>query len=271
MLADSDYRMAKFDNKPKVKLGNFNKDTGKATSRMGDICGRSAKLPAPNKYQKVQTWIDKNKTQGSRPVGETCSNYGFAFSKASRFIDFDKVRKKQGNMPDPGQYERKDVAKECMNSVKPNLSDIRRPTGCNMPRGMKKSAIDKVMDCAPETPQPHKYAIVTKEAVQRNKLTKHIPGFEMAEKKSETKKDPKADEKLAPNHYAVNYDKVEDKSITVSIGKEVSANFVDQCVRSRKGDVAPGTYEMTKLEKISRGTKFLQVHNFSKGPLAGKF
>eukprot|EP00392_Amoebophrya_sp_AT5.2_P016235 g16493.t1 len=256
----------------KVKLGKFPKDTGETSSRLAEIQKQAKKTPAPGKYDKVDTWADPAKKSGTRGIGESCAGFGNAFEKASRWKgDAEDMVKKRGPMPGPGHYESKEVNMKPMNSVKQSLSDIRRPVFGYMPKGKKETYLDKIGKGGNVGPPPSKYAHITQSAIARNMLEMHKPGLKFSVGGKTDIRKKKQPPSLAPNHYSINYKSQDIKQPMSTFPKEKSANFIDQTVRSKSWQPAPGKYDLIKVEKYSRGTKYCQVNNIARCAVNGLF
>ncbi|CAD7932844.1 unnamed protein product [Amoebophrya sp. A120] len=256
---------------PRVPLGRFPKDSGKTSSRLADIERQAKKCPAPGKYDKVSTWADPGKKTGTRGINESCSGFGFAFMKDSRWKgDAEDMVKKRGPQPGPGQYENKEFNVKGVNAVKQSLSDIKRPVLGYFPKGKNLTFLDKIGKGGPPGPPPSKYGAITKSAVARNMLEPHQPALAWTKSKTESRKKASGGS-LAPNHYTINYKTKDLKMPACSFPKAKDTNFIDQTVRAKNWQPAPGKYDLIKVEKYSRGAKYCQVNNVGRSSLNGLF
>jgi len=89
-----------------------------------------------------------------------------------------------------------------------------------------------------------------------------------------------AEKEIAPNHYNPSFKQVEESGPNFSVPKVKANNFIDKVVREKIVDSqgkkempGPGTYATHTFndEKVSRGTKHLQLRNISRSALSGYF
>lgn len=76
-----------------------------------------------------------------------------------------------------------------------------------------------------------------------------------------------------PGRYSPSFELQEIKEANYSVPKSAfdKTRFVDTVVRSRSFLPAPGKYDLVKLEKVSRGTKWCQINGLGRSPLNGIF
>lgn len=250
-LPEASYRLPKCRLDPRVTHGAFSQDSGKASSRWRQVEARAKQTPGP--FIAHTDWK---------------LNKGKSFTKGPKM--FNKIL--SGYIPAPGTHERKSVAMDKMNSVKENLSDIKRVTYGNFPKSRRKLYSDTLTAHMPVSPPITKYAVIKDGvSVQRNKLELHTPSCTFNVPKTESRKKDVVGGGLSPNHYKITYKLTEERGDinTMKFPDGKPTNFIDMGVQSKAWCPGPGKYEEVKLNKVSRGTKWLQTHNVGKGPLAG--
>ncbi|KAF4661266.1 hypothetical protein FOL46_005823 [Perkinsus olseni] len=244
-----DYQVPKHGPRGKVKGGAMPKDSGQVTSRIGQIKKLAGSTPGPGKYIKHAPWPQY-------PPGEEFAHgsKGYRFDKDSR----DKggiIRTDKGSAtPAPGRY---DVTK--VSQVKP------RCVGGPLSKKAKKSFLDKAIAVGGSLPGPNKYNIT---ALRTGKV--HLPAPLMTTKKSETKGPVKKTQVPGPGHY----DTSKGDSLTMAAeprpvwARGKIRTITDKASAKNPG---PGQYRSIALEKISRGTKWNQVHGYGRNALHGVF
>jgi len=231
-FALAEYEVPKFGLPNKVPGGTMPKDAGEFTSRLGQIKRQAAKCPGPGMYVGHKDWK---------------LNRGFLFAKCAR----DKGLR-MNKVPAPGHYENA----SSMAMTRP------RSIGGQLSKGTKRSFLDNVAEKAGKTPAPDKYQPKFQEA--------HLPAPSFDIKKTESRM-PKKTLAPGPGHYEPKYASIEKVPPNYGTSKETAKSFVDRVTKLKEKLPAPGHYEMTKLEKISRGTKWTQIMGAKRGPLMGAY
>lgn len=217
----------------RVEGGILPKDTGENTSQLGLVKKRAGKVPGPGAYLSHKDWA---------------LNRGFILSKTAR----DKGTR-MNKVPAPGQY---DAAS--MNLTKP------RSIGGHLSKGVKRSFLDTAVEKSEKVPAPDKY--------QPQYLEKHVPSPSLSRAKKTESRVPKKNMAIpGPGHYEPKFTMTEDRPPNYGTAKESSNSFVDRATKMKEKLPAPGHYEVAKLEKISRGTKWVQINGLKRGPMMGKF
>lgn len=250
----------------KVRLGTWSKDDGKVTSRIAQIVRQAGKTPGPGTHAGHTTWCD-SKLQGTRRIDETVTRFGNAFSKSSR--DYKQYNK----VPSPNHYEAGGIDSKSIAS-KDNLSHNPRVKFGKSAKGPRRSFLDRAEDMGKNSPGPG-----LSETVPRDRLDWHKPAHAFDHPKTESRGQP---HKLvpAPNHYAMEHKLTEARSIEWTTPKCESNNFIDKTIknktifgrtaeRSRMPCPGPGQQDQIVFEKITRGTKYLQLRGMGRSPVSG--
>lgn len=231
-FALAEYEVPKFGLPSKVPGGTMPKDAGEFTSRLGQIRRQAGKVPGPGMYVGHKDWK---------------LNRGFVFSKTPR----DKGTR-MNKVPAPGHYD------------SAGLSVTRpRSIGGQLSKGAKRSFLDNVAEKSGKTPAPDKYQPRFQEV--------HIPAPSFDVKKTESRQGGKKQQNPGPGHYEPKYTSTEDRPPTYGTSKDTIKSFVDRVTKLKEKLPAPGHYETTKLESVSRGTKFMQIMGNGRGPLMGSY
>lgn len=230
-FALAEYEVPKFGLPSKVMGGTMPKDAGELTSRLGQIKRQAGKVPGPGMYVGHKDWK---------------LNKGFVFSKTPR----DKGQR-MNKVPAPGHYDAASLALTRARSVGGQLS-----------KGTKRSFLDNVAEKSGKTPAPDKYQPKFQEV--------HIPAPSFDVKKTESRQ-PKKAQGPGPGQYEPKYHLTEPQKPVYGTSKDTTKSFVDRVTKLKEKLPAPGHYETTKLETISRGTKWCQVMGTGRGPLMGAY
>lgn len=217
----------------RVEGGILPKDTGEMSSVLGQVKRRAGKVPGPGAYLSHKDWA---------------LNRGFIISKTAR----DKGTR-MNKVPAPGQY---DCA--AVNLTKP------RSIGGHLSKGVKRSFLDSAVEKSEKTPAPDKY--------HPQPLEKHVTSPSLSRVKKTESRVPKKDRAVpGPGHYEPKFSFTEDRPPNYGTAKEASNSFVDRATKLKEKLPAPGHYEVTKLDKVSRGTKWVQMNGLTRGPLMGRY
>jgi hypothetical protein len=240
----------------KTLLGQFSKDKGEYSSRLGIIIKEAKKTPGPGKYLGHTDWLTK------------ASTTGFKFEKGSR--EFKPLNK----VPAPNHYERKDVMTERPIAASEVQSQKKRTKMGKFAKGPKRNFLDHIAEDAKTKPAPGQYHTGSAQ-VLRNRLELHHGAPNFDDKKLTSKKaPPKAD--IAPNHYSPTYIHTEERLPNYSVPKALGTNYVDKAVRSKMLDKktpypGPGQNDLIDLSKVSRGTTKLMLGGLGRGTCSGYF
>lgn len=209
------------------------KDTGELTSRLGQIKRQAAKVPGPGMYLGNTDW----KLKG-----------GFVFSKTSR----DKGLR-LNTVPAPGQYDNSQTQ-----LTKP------RSIGGPLPKGTKRSFLDQAVEKSGKTPAPDKY--------QPQYFRPHVAVPSMSHGKRTESRVKRTDKGTpGPGHYEPKYTAIEQQLPNYGTAKDTGNSFVDRVTKMKEKLPAPGHYEAGKMDKITRGGKWVQLMQLPRGPLMGKY
>lgn len=216
----------------RVPGGQLPKDPGTHSSRLAQVVKAAGKTPGPGKY-------DSKGTLGKRM---------FLFSKT----DKDKYNVKSAPTPAPGKYNMVETSK-----FRP------RVTGGQIPKGKGHRPIYNTS----EGPAPGKYDPKLSE--------NHVMAPSMQKRVTESRRDAlqRSQSVPGPGRYSPSFELQEIKEANYSVPKSAfdKTRFVDTVVRSRSFLPAPGKYDLVKLEKVSRGTKWCQINGLGRSPLNGIF
>jgi len=243
----------------RTQHGPFMKDTGTYSSRINQIIRQAEKVPGPGKYVAHEDW---------RLAG------GFRFAKLER------TYKPMNKVPDPGNYERKDLGQPMAHSVgsKDNTSNHPRVLMGKIPKGKKRSFLDQAILKASQSPDPGHYPLVHRFCDRADLNIQGGPSWSREAQK--TKGRGKKSEDLAPNHYTPNWSQSEERLANYTVPKETGKNFLDKAVKEKWADVrskkelpGPGTYNTHNFDdsRISRGCRHLQLRGLTKSPMSGYF
>lgn len=241
----------------KVVLGNVSKDKGTYSSRINQIIRQAEKVPGPGTYVGHEDWS---------------ANGGFKFAAVER------TYKPHNKVPDPSHYERTDIMDKQSMKSKDVLSTNPRTLYGKMSTGKKRSFLDQAENHAKTLPGAGHYE---PKQTSCDRLDPKLKGTVSWEK--EVGKTPKRSQpvkELGPDQYYPSQSQVHERSPNYTVSKEKSNNFIDKSVkeklvdlRTRKEMPGPGTYNMDTFndDKISRGTRHLQLRGLSRSPLSGYF
>ncbi|EEQ97859.1 hypothetical protein Pmar_PMAR004135 [Perkinsus marinus ATCC 50983] len=129
----------------------------------------------------------------------------------------------------------------------------------------KQSFLDKAIAVSKTLPAPNKYNIT---ALRTGKV--HLPAPLMITTKTETRGTAKKPQVPGPGHYDIR----KGDSVTMEAeprpvwARGKISNLTDKASAKNPG---PGHYGSIALERISRGTKWNQVHGYGRNALHGAF
>merc|ERR1719408_213783 len=117
-----------------------------------------------------------------------------------------------------------------------------------------------------EGPAPGKY--------EPKLLEQHVMAPNMTKRVTESRRDPALARSASvpgPGKYNPSWALGENQEANYSVPRSAfdKTRFVDQVVRSHNYVPAPGKYDLVKLEKVSRGTKWCQIQGLGRSPLNG--
>lgn len=232
-FAIAEYQVPKAGLLERVPGGALPKDPGTHSSRLAQVVKAAAKTPGPGKY-------DRQGTLGKRM---------FMFSKTSK----DKYNVAPASTPAPGKYNLVEMSKTKA-----------RVTGGQIPKGKGHRPIY----ATGEGPAPGKY--------DPKLLENHVMAPSMTKRVTETRKDPAMQKSASvpgPGRYSPSFDTLENREANYSVPRAAfdKTRFVDTIVRSHSYVPAPGKYDLIKLEKVSRGTKWCQINGLGRSPVNGIF
>lgn len=231
----SEYMVPKFGLKERVPGGGLPKDPGTFSSRLAQVVRAATKVPGPGKYEFKDTLGSATK---------------FSVPKAPR----DKYNVPDGSKgPAPGKYE-----------AIPLDRTKARVIGGLCSKGKGHRPIFNVS----EGPAPGKYDVKMQ--------PRHVMAPSMTIRKTESRKDPalsKSASAPGPGKYNPNFSSQETQEAIFSVPKAPhdKTRYVDSVVISKKFVPAPGKYDLPKLDKVSRGTKWCQLNGLGRSPLNGAF
>lgn len=231
-FSNEEYVVPKAGLLERIPGGAVPKDPGTHSSRLAQVVKMASKTPGPGMYPTNKS------TLGSR---------NFVFSKTKK----DKYNVAGSTVPAPGQYKMIDLAK-----TKP------RVVGGQISKGKGHRPIYSAAD----GPAPAHY--------NPKLLDVHVMAPSMTHRITESRKDLKRSASVpGPGAYAPRYDSQEVREANYSVPKAAfdKTRFVDTIVRSHSYVPAPGIYNLTKLDKVSRGTKWCQIQGLGRSPLNGIF
>lgn len=242
---------------PRVQLGNVSKDKGTYSSRINQIMRQAEKVPGPGQYVGHEDWL---------------LNGGF------KFATLDRNYKPCNKTPAPVVYERKDIMDQKSMGCTDKLSKNPRTLFGKVPKGKKRSFLDQAEIVSKGQPGAGHY---NPKPVNSDRLDSKIKGTVSWEREMvKTKGKGTREQELAPNHYNPNWKQVEESMANYSVPRVKANNFIDKAVkeklvdlRSKKEMPGPGTYatHIFNDEKVSRGTKHLQLRGISRSALSGYF
>mmetsp|Transcript_78571 Transcript_78571/g.243755 ORF Transcript_78571/g.243755 Transcript_78571/m.243755 type:complete len:270 (-) Transcript_78571:123-932(-) len=242
---------------PRVVLGQVSKDKGGYSSRINQIIRQAEKVPGPGHYAGHEDWA---------------LNGGFKFATLERSY------KPMNKMPEPSKYERKDIMDNPSIGAKDSLSKNPRILHGKVPNGKKRSFLDQAEKEAKGRPGPGHY---NSRPVASDRLDAKVKGTVSWEREMVKNKGKGQPEKeIAPSHYNPNHNSVQESSPNFSVPKVKANNFIDKAVkeklvdlRSRREMPGPGTYAVHNFndDKVSRGTKHLQLRCVTRSSLSGYF
>mmetsp|Transcript_117705 Transcript_117705/g.327789 ORF Transcript_117705/g.327789 Transcript_117705/m.327789 type:complete len:268 (+) Transcript_117705:109-912(+) len=239
----------------RVILGTVSKDKGGYSSRINQIIRQAGKVPGPGQYLGHDDW--------------TLSG-GNAFSK------LDRNYKSMNKVPAPNTYERKDIMDKHSIASKDCLSQNPRILHGAVPKGRKRSFLDQAEATAKTMPGAGHYNPGPKSCDRLDTKIKGALSWERETMKSKGR--GTVEKEIAPNHYKPSFSQVEERSANYSVPKVKANNFIDKAVREKLVDLkteipGPGTYATHTFndEKVSRGTRHLQLRGLTRSPLSGYF
>lgn len=238
-------------------MGNLSKDKGTYSSRINQIVRQAEKVPGPGKYTGHEDW----RLKGGSKFGVTDRNY-----------------KSMNKTPASPTYERKDVMDNPSNFSKDVLSKNPRVTYGNIPKGKKRSYLDQAVIESKGLPGVGHY---NNKPVACDRLDTKVKGVTSWEREvSVTKGKGPTEKEIGPNHYDIKYSQVDGRGPNFTVPKSKGNNFVDKAVSESmmRGDAGkkkdmpgPGTYNLMNVvnDKISVGTKHIQLRNLTRSPASG--
>lgn len=228
----SEYICPKTGLKERVLGGGLPKDPGTHSSRLAQVVKAAGKTPGPGKYE----------FKGS------LGGKSFKLSKADR----NKYHVPDGSkLPAPGTY-----------TLGPMDRTKKRVSGGLISKGAGHRPIFNTST----GPAPGNYDPKTG--------AQHIMGPSMTVRKTESRKDlAKSASAPGPGKYNPSFSCLEPREpdYTVSKAPFEKSRFVDSMVKSKSFLPPPGKYDLIKLEKVSRGTKWCQMNGLGRSPLNGVF
>lgn len=242
---------------PRVIKGEFCKDAKDGyTSNFADIQRQATKTPGPGLYVQHPDWTNAPKKAMGRYNSEPSYSWGKCGSQRT---DFTKNGPGSG-MPGPGMYK-----------VRPE--DIMKNRAPNQPRVLqgKWSTAPKKWSLTVQSndvPGPGNY----KPQYMEDSLNKPGPLMGASAKKHIPrdlgKKDPPG-----PGTYKPGWTLMEPRQTGAAWGKTkaVQKRYTDIVANSKKFLPDPGTYPLIKLENISRGGKWSQVHGVARSAIHGTY
>lgn len=259
----------------RILHGPMSKDTGFYSSRINQIIRQAEKYPGPGKYVAHSEW-----------------STGWGIHAGNKFAHGSRDYKSKATGPDPRHYERadfgagasKDPAKEPLilsNGSKDCLSQNRRILHGRIPKGKRRSFLDQAQKRG-EEPGPGFYH--PKDAnsschFANRPNQKVIKVTEWAKEMSKSVSRGTKVSEIGPNHYNLNWTGVEEKPPNYTVPKEKAANFLDKAVKEKMTTrrpvmlpiPGPGHYDMQNFpqDKISRGTRHIQLRGFGQSPCSG--
>jgi len=183
-------------------------------------------------------------------------------------------------VPDPTQYERKDIGAPMAHSIgsKDCTSNHPRVLMGKVPKGKRRSFLDQAIWKASQSPDPGHYPLKNQNC---DRLDCNLTGaISWSRQSQKTKSIGKKAEDLAPNHYNPSWSQMEERLPNYTVPKEVGKNFLDKAVKEKWSDAkskkelpGPGTYNTHNQDdsKHSRGTRHLQLRGLTQSPMSGYF
>lgn len=230
---------------PRVPSGQLAKDARDGiTSRLGQIKIQAGKTPGPGYYVKHADWKDPVKKSIAGTKTRT-PEYSYPKCPLGQGEKLNKV-------PGPGTYDG-----TATGQTKPRVLQGR------LSKGPKRNFLDNAKDQSAWKPPPGKYDPKQADAP-------HMGAPTMLKKVSGTRKSA---EKQAPGPGAYNpeWTQCEEREPKWGTSKQKAETYVDKVAKSKAKLPAPGKYDLIKLETITRGTKWTQVHGLGRSALHGTF
>jgi hypothetical protein len=247
-FAMKEYSVPKCGMLPRVPSGQLAKDSRDGvTSRLGQIKIQAGKTPGPGYYIKHADWADPIK----KCIGNTKSmEPKYSYPKCPR-----SQGEKMNKVPGPGTYDG-----TATGQTKPRVLMGKAA------KGPKRNFLDNAKAQAAWVPAPGTYDHTKRADVPHM----GAPAFELSKKVAGTRKGA---EKQAPGPgaYTPGWTQCETKEPNWGTSKSSSMTYVDKVAQSKKNLPAPGKYDLIPIEKITRGTKWTQVHGLGRSALHGTF
>jgi len=244
-FAMSEYSVPKCGMLPRVPSGQLGKESRVGTtSRLGQIEIQAKKTPGPGYYVKHADWADPVK----KSIGNTKNRTPeYSYPKCPR-----SQGEKLNKVPGPGTYDG-----TATGQTKPRV--LLGKTS----KGPKRNFLEQAKEQSAKVPAPGQY-------VPKQADAPHMGAPYMLKKVSATRKGA---EKQAPGPgaYTPQWTQCEQKDPIWGTSKDSAMTYVDKVAQSKKNLPAPGKYDLINLERITRGTKWTQVHGLGRSALHGTF
>jgi hypothetical protein len=248
---------------PREILGKFSKDSKDGyTSNFADILRQAKKTKGPGDVTHPD-WTNAAKKSMGKYTSEP--SYGTLHYKGKRA----ELASGPKGIPGPGQYTVRPA--DCVKDRAPNQPRLLKGSWSKAPKTWSLTPAKTEDPYGPGHRMPKFYKI-------SETLHQSAPLLAESAKKTESRVPDSAKKTPpAPGTYSPCYSLLEKRELGGTWGrrevlqKVQQKRYTDICADAKKGLPDPGTYPLIKMDKISRGGKWSQVHGVARSPIHGTY